>query len=179
MQPDDPTPHVFPTARRPGELLFAMLFLGLSVLLLAQIGWQTTWLPGKGLAAQPRTWPFVGLAGMVLFGTLHLIATNRVRRTPGRWQEAMLWLRSLEFVAWYLVYVFSVPYLGYLPATLVFCLSLTWRCGYRSRVALFAAAGFGLGVVFFFRTLLSVKIPGGALYDALPAPLDIFFLTYF
>ncbi|MFN7167823.1 MAG: tripartite tricarboxylate transporter TctB family protein [Pannonibacter sp.] len=179
MQSDDTSPHVFPNARRPGELLFAMIFLGLSVLLLAQIGWQTQWLPGKGLAAQPRTWPFIGLAGMMLFGTMHLIATNRVRRTPGRWREALLWVRSLEFVAWYLVYVFSVPFLGYLPATLLFCVSLTWRCGYRSALALGTAAAFGLGVVLFFRTLLAVKIPGGALYELLPQPLNSFFLTYF
>jgi hypothetical protein len=89
MEHDNATPHVFPNARRPGELLFAMLFLAIGFALLSLIMHQTQWLPGKGFAAQPRTWPLIGLGGMVLFGALYLWSTNSNPRTPGRWREAV------------------------------------------------------------------------------------------
>ena len=40
MEHENAEPHVFPNARRPGELLFAMGFLIFSLVLLSQIGWQ-------------------------------------------------------------------------------------------------------------------------------------------
>ncbi|MBX9457998.1 MAG: tripartite tricarboxylate transporter TctB family protein [Rhizobium sp.] len=179
MESDDAVPHVFPTGRRPGELLFGLIFLALAALLLSQIGSQTQWLPGKGLAAQPRLWPLVGLGGMVFFGALHLHSLTRARRNPGRWREAWLWLRSLEYVGWYLIYVFSVPRIGYLGATVIFCLFLTWRAGYRSGLAFAAAGGFALFVVLLFKSLLHVRIPGGAIYEYLPGGLRNFMILYF
>ena len=179
MEHENAEPHVFPNARKPGELLFALGFLLLAFALLVQIGQQTTWLPGKGLAAQPRTWPLVGLGGMVAFGLLHLMSTSRVQRTPGRWQEAWIWVRSLEYVGWYLLYVYAVPQAGYLVATIAFCLFLTWRAGYRSRQALISAGLFAFCVVAFFKALLHVKIPGGVLYQYLPDALRNFMIVYF
>jgi hypothetical protein len=179
MESDDAAPHVFPTRRRPGELLFGTLFLVLAALLLSQIGSQTQWLSGKGLAAQPRLWPLVGLGGMVFFGALYVHSLTRAQRNPGRWREAWLWLRSLEYVGWYLIYVFSVPRIGYLGATVIFCLFLTWRAGYRSRLAFAAAGGFALFVVLLFKSLLHVRIPGGAIYEYLPGALRNFMILYF
>lgn len=172
-------PHVFPNVRKPGELLFAIIILVLALFLISQIGNQTTWLPRKGLAAQPRLWPLLGLGTMTLFGVLHLWRTSRNERTPGRWREAAIWLSSLEFVVWYLIYVASVPYAGYLLSTLVFCLFLTWRAGYRSSRYFVIAALFALCVVLFFKTALNVKIPGGAIYEFLPDPARPFMLRYF
>lgn len=179
MEHENAEPHVFPIARRPGELLFAKLFLGLALILLALIGSQTAWLPGKGLAAQPRTWPAIGLGGMALFGLLHLMGKFRVTRTPGRWREAWLWLRSLEYVFWYLLYVFAVPRLGYLPSTVLFCLFLTWRAGYRKKIAYLSAVLFSTSVVLLFKTLLHVRIPGGAVYEYLPSALRNFMILNF
>lgn len=179
MEHEDAKPHVFPNARKPGELLFAMLILALALLLISQIGHQTSWLPGKGLAAQPRLWPLIGLGTMSIFGALHLWSTSHNRRTPGRWREALIWVSSLEYVAWYLLYVASVPYAGYLLATLIFCLFLTWRAGFRSARPFLVAALFALAVVLFFKTTLNVKIPGGAIYEYLPAAARNFMLRYF
>ena len=179
MEEQTTEPHVFPNARRPGEYLFAVLLLALSVVLLVQIDWQTTWLEGKGLAAQPRTWPFVGLAGMALFGVAHLLVTGRRTRTPGRWREALLWVGSLEYVGWYLLYVAAVPWLGYLASTLAFCLFLTWRGGYRAPRVYVISAAFALGVVLLFKTALHVRIPGGAIYELLPAALRSFMILNF
>ncbi len=179
MQDETESPHVFPLGRRPGELLFALIFFVAAALLLSEIGTQTTWLNGKGLAAQPRLWPLIGLGGMLLFGGLYFYSLSRVQRTPGRWKEAWLWLRSLEYVGWYLTYVFAVPRIGYLGATLCFCLFLTWRSGYRSRLAFASAAGFGLFVVLLFKSLLNVRIPGGAIYEYLPSGLRNIMILYF
>lgn len=172
-------PHVFPTARRPGEYLFAVLLLAIAVVLLVQINWQTTWLDGKGLAAQPRTWPLIGLAGMVIFGVAHLLTTGRRARTPGRWREALLWVSSLEYVGWYLIYVAAIPQLGYLASTVAFCLFLTWRTGYRDSRALVTSAAFGIGVVLLFKAALHVRIPGGAIYELLPGALRSFMILNF
>lgn len=179
MEQDDATPHVFPHGRRPGELLFAILFLAMGVALLSLITHQTVWLPGRGLAAQPRTWPVIGLGGMVLFGTLHLWSRSRDARTPGRWREAWRWASALEYVAYYLAYVYAVPRIGYLSATIVFCVFLAWRAGYRAGRTFLAAALFGLAVVLLFKTTLNVKIPGGAIYEYLPAGGRNLMLRYF
>jgi hypothetical protein len=172
-------PHVFPTGRKPGELLFCAMFLVFAAGLLAQIGWQTTWLPGKALAAQPRTWPTIALGGMVLLGVLQWLQVRGIERTPGRWREAALWARSLEFVGWYVLYVTFIPILGYLLATVLFCVGLAFRLGYRSRLALSCAFGFALFVVLTFKSGFNVKIPGGAIYDLAPASLRYFLIRYF
>lgn len=171
-------PHVFPVGRRPGEILFATLTMVIALALLAAIFWQTTWLPGKRLAAQPRFWPGVSLLGVVIFGFLHAMSRLRVTRTPGRWTEASVWVRSLEFIGWYMVYVWAIPVIGYLSATVVFCSALAFRLGYRGRMIGWAAL-FGLCVVLFFKTAMNVKIPGGAIYEAAPESLRYILLRYF
>lgn len=179
MEGPDAEPHVFPIGRKPGELLFCALFLLFAAALLTQIGWQTAWLSNKTLAAQPRFWPAISLGGMVLFGAAQWFKTSSTVRTPGRWQEAALWFRSLEFVGWYVLYVLGIPLIGYLLATILFCILLTWRLGYRSRFAFFSALGFALFVVLTFKTALNVKIPGGALYELAPESLRYILIRYF
>ncbi len=179
MQEDPDAPHVFPIGRKPGELLFAALILLFSGLLLAQIGWQTTWLPKKALAAQPRLWPAISLGGMALFGLLLWLKTRNITRTPGRWREALCWVKSLEFVGWYVLYVAAIPVIGYLLATIAFCLFMAVRLGYRSRQAILSAIGFALFVVLTFKTGFNVKIPGGALYELAPENLRYILIRYF
>lgn len=182
QQADDPPapdhPHVFPETRKPGEILFVMISMGVALALLAAIPWQTTWLPGKGLASQPRLWPSLSLGGVVLFGLMNAWSRIRVTRTPGRWQEAAAWLRSLEFIGWYMLYVLAIPVIGYLLATVTFCTGLAMRLGYRGRPVWIAAA-FGLFVVLFFKSAMNVKIPGGAIYEFAPDPLRYILLRYF
>lgn len=70
-----------------------------------------------------------------------------------------------------MVYVAVVPVLGYLFSTLLFTVLLAWRQGYRVARQLGAAALLGLVIVLVFKTGLSVKIPGGAVYEHLPDAL--------
>jgi hypothetical protein len=176
-QTEDDHPHVFPESRKPGEILFVTISMVIAVALLAAIPWQTTWIPGKGLAAQPRLWPSLSLGGVVLFGLMNAWSRVRVTRTPGRWQEAAVWLRSLEFIGWYMLYVVAIPVIGYLLSTVLFCTGLALRVGYRGRTVVIAGL-FGLFVVLLFKAALNVKIPGGAIYEHAPEALRYFLLRY-
>lgn len=190
----------------PGALLFAAIFLCLSVFLVSQLGAETKfaplekivgkhldalgqWLSGEEvkrvrgkLFAQPAFWPAVAVVGMTVFGALHLASVWRRREGGGRsgeLTEALQWLRSLEYLGWFMAYVWAAPAIGYLPATLVFTTALALRSGYRGGRTLMAAAATGLAIVLTFKTVLSVKIPGGALYEHLPDALRTFMIVNF
>jgi len=175
---DSSEPHVFPTERKPGEILFSSGLLIFAALLLALLPWQTSWLDGKGLAAQPRFWPALSLGGLALFAVLHQFSRRQLDRTPGRWAEGLTWIKSLEFIGWYMVYVSAIPLIGYLPATLIFCVLLSIRVGYRGKTLIWAAI-FGLAVVLFFKSAMNVKIPSGAIYDYAPDSIRYILLRYF
>lgn len=181
-QADDPLndnhPHVFPESRKPGEILFVTITMMIALVLLAAVPWQTTWLPGKNLAAQPRLWPTLSLSAIVLFGLLNGLSRLKAERTPGTWREALIWVRALEFIGWYMVYVIAIPVIGYLAATIAFCTCLALRMGYRGRTVWIAGA-FGLFVVLFFKTAMNVKIPAGAIYDFAPEQLRYVLMRYF
>jgi len=162
-----------------GDLLFAAVFLAASVLLISQAPAQVQWFSKTKLFAQPAFWPLLSLTGMVGFGAAHLWTRMRRNDFKRDWAEAAIWLRSVEFVIWFMIYVSLVPLIGYLAATLVFAPLLTFRMGYRGAKPLMAAAVMGLVVVLFFKTFLSVKIPGGAIYEYLPDGLRTLMIIYF
>ena len=169
----------FARERHPGDLVFAVAFLLLSLLLLAQIGSETQWVKRAKLFAQPAFWPAVGLIGMTAFASLHLISSLLSRRSQGRARELWVWAHSLEYTLWFMAYVVLVPYIGYLAATLLFTVSLTFRAGYRAPRPLIAAALSGFFIVLIFKGLLAVKIPGGAVYEYLPNGMRNLMLLYF
>jgi ribose/xylose/arabinose/galactoside ABC-type transport system permease subunit len=72
----------------------------------------------------------------------------------------------------------GVPVVGYLPATLVFVPALSWRMGYRTRRMMGASVVMALAIVILFKGFLSVRIPGGAVYEYLPDGLRSFFILY-
>jgi len=164
---DTVKPEFFPEGRKRGEILFSTLMILLGGLLLAALPWQTSWIDGRGLAAQPRLWPALSLGGLILFSALHFALRLRAARTPGRWKEGLAWVLSLEYIAYYMIYVWSIPLIGYLTATIAFCVLLTLRVGYRGR-ALWIAFIFAWFVVLVFKTGFNVKIPSGAIYDYAP-----------
>lgn len=165
--------------KKSGDLLFAAAFLVFSLVLLSQLPEQTKWVKKSKLAAQPAFWPAVSLIGMTLFGLAQFATRFRRNDLRREWQEASIWLRSVEFALWFMVYVWIVPMIGYLPASLIFAPSLAMRMGYRSPRMLWAAVGLGFGTVLLFKTLLSVKIPGGAIYEYLPNAARSFMILNF
>lgn len=168
----------FGLPHRPGETVFMAAFLLFSLFLLSQLTAETKFSARGKFFAQPRVWPAIGVGGMALFSALHLWRRGRFP-DAGALGEVGLWLRGIEYLLWFMAYVWAVPVVGYLPATLLFTCTLAWRVGYRSPRGQLAAAVTGLAVVLVFKTALSVKIPGGALYEMLPGWLRNVMILYF
>ena len=162
---------------KPGTLIFATVFLALSVILSLQIDSQTTWSSRHNLTSQPRFWPATGLIMMVAFGAMHLWQ-YRGAGLRGSGAELWIWIRGLEFAAWFLGYVFLVPQFGYLPASIVVAVALTFRSGFRGMRWLAFSVTLAFGIVVLFRGLLRVHVPGGKLYHALPEGISNFMLTW-
>ncbi len=163
------------------EIVFGVLSFGIALFLLSQIDGQTNWVKGQPFTKQPAFWSIVSIAGMTIFGVLELYFSWR-RNALGRGDsiigEVVQWVYPLEYVIWFMAYVWLVPLAGYLPVTLLFCLALAFRLGYRGKMELAAALLTGAATVVIFKSLLSVKIPGGAVYEYLPATLRNFMILY-
>ena len=71
----------------------------------------------------------------------------------------------------------AVPF--YVVTGLLAAVVLSLRAGYRSWRMLLAATSSSISIVLIFKTLLQVRIPGGAVYDLLPTAARSFMLTYF
>ena len=170
---------LFKRYRRPGDLFYAIICLTFSLFLAFNLASETTWAPSTKLLAQPAFWPYLAVYLMVFFSALHMISSLVSPKLEGRWKEIEFWLRSVEFAGWFMIYVIFVPQLGYLPTTILFAMLLTYRLGYRGIPFMGSAAVFGFVVVVVFKSLLQVKVPGGAVYEYLPPALRSFFLTYF
>lgn len=169
---------MFKRYRRPGDVVFAVLFLAFAVFLLSQLGDQTKVVKRTKWFAQPGLWPTIAIWCMVVFGFLHWLSSALSDRISGRWTEVGFWVRSFEYVAYFLIYVLVVPLLGYLPSTMLFAVFLTLRVGFRGANAIGIAALFGFVVTIVFRGFLQVKIPAGAVYEYLPDSVRAFALTY-
>ena len=171
--------HLFQRERRRGDLVFAIVFMAFSIFLLSQIGNETAWVKSSKWFKQPALWSAISLGLMVFFAVLHFLGSIMSARIVGRLQEVGFWLRSLEYAAWFLIYVWVVPIVGYLPTTLVFLPLLALRLGYRSKRMLLIAMAIGFAIVLLFKTFLAVKIPGGELYEHLPKSVRSFMLINF
>ena len=163
---------------RAGGLAFQLVFLLFALFLLSQIGTETKSASGGNFAAQPRLWPAIGVGGMLLFGLAQTAATWR-SRAPGAIPEMFTWVRALEYLIWFMAYVAIVPAVGYLPSTVAFTVLLAVRQGYRTAAVLLSAAALGTAIVIIFKAGLSVRIPGGTLYEHLPGGLRSFMILNF
>lgn len=161
-----------------GQLVFAVAFLLGALFLASQLPSEVQWFKKTKLFAQPAFWPTLSVLGMVGFGLAHFWSNFRRNDISREWAEVAVWARSLEFVVWFMVYVHVVPIVGYLPSSLIFAPLLAYRMGYRSAFMLFSAAGMALCVVVLFKTFLSVKIPGGMIYEYLPGGFRTFMILY-
>ena len=197
---DDPTTGEEASRRRGGQVLFALLFFGLSVVLLALIGEQTKWVARSKIYTQPGFWPAIALGGMVLFTGLHLRLQIRARAeqrrqqmpnlplqsaslasafTPDERREGFNWLHPFEYAAYFMIYVNAVPIIGFLISSMTFAPLLLYRFGYRKRFHLWIGVMFAIATVVMFKGFLSVKIPGALIYEILPGALRNFFILNF
>ncbi|WP_375175004.1 tripartite tricarboxylate transporter TctB family protein [Pseudooceanicola sp.] len=170
---------LFRRYRRPGDFFIALLSFLFAIFLLISLPSQAPWLPKVKTFAQPAFWPGVAVICMVLFSSLHLAGALFSERIPGRLAEVIEWIKAVEFAAWFMLYVWLVPILGYLPSTLAFTVLLTLRLGYRGWRWMLTAVLFGTLVVLIFKGFLNVRIPAGDIYQVLPAgPFRTFVMTY-
>ena len=166
----------------PPARAFALAALLLACGLLSLSGFELKWVTGAGFHKQPGFWSVMALAGMAVFALLALLQKTEVtqRKTPRHWlQPARQWLGPTEYALYFLLYVYAVPRLGYLPATLLGFSLLVLRLGYRSLKMLSYAWLVGIIIVVLFKSLLQVKIPGGALYEIFPAAVRNFLTLHF
>jgi hypothetical protein len=171
----------FMPRRVPGDIVFACVAVAFALFLLSRLGSETTWLKGTSLGSQPRFWPAVSIFGMVFFGLIYLIGSLRhhAKQRENVGGEIFFWLRSLEFTVWFMAYVFITPVIGYLFSSILFCILLAARVGYRSIGSLLVSAGLSVAIVLLFKTFLQVRIPGGTFYEYLPDGIRNFMIMYF
>ena len=161
---------------------FGVLAWVIALFLISQLGSQTAWVDGQPLSRQPALSSIVSLYGLAFFGLCWLAFNWRAQ--PGWWRsnpfrEVAAWVASLEYIGWFMCYVWLVPVTGYLFTTLAFCMLLAARCGYRSKRSQLAAAFIALCIVLLFKTFLAVKLPAAQIYEWLPAGLRNFMIIYF
>ena len=167
----------------PGDILFATLLLLMALFLMWSIPTETKWFKGMALLKQPRFWPAMAITGLTIFAGGYLLAVwLRVRREQANLrdevEEAIEWVKPLEYVAYFLIYVYMVPVLGYLFATLAYFVLMTFKTGYRSKKMYAVAIMVAIVVVVLFKSLLQVKIGPGMWYDMLPQGISNFFIVY-
>ena len=182
----EPAPALFEVRRRPGDLLFATASFVLALFLLIRLPDQTRWFNRIDLLLQPRFWPSVVLGAFVIFSGLHLLQSWRARRDPDHpdrspvpLAELLRWMRPLEYALYFVAYAASIPWLGYLLATVAFMPLMGLRTGIRSLSGLCLLAGFGVGIVLVFKTGLEVRMPPGALYELFPPAVRNFLIRNF
>lgn len=164
---------------RSTEVFFLGIFCVASIFLLSQLGEQCRFSREGKLFSQPAFWPAVGVMGMFIFSAIHILFSRRKIVFVNVLTELSVWLSAVEFLVWFMAYVFLVPVLGYLISTLLFMSLLALRMGYRGIISLLTAAMMGFIIVFFFKTILSVKIPGGLIYEFLPGVIRNFMIINF
>ena len=177
--PDDLSDLTHPPHHR-AEIVFAVTAFAIALFLATQWSTQTTWVAGQPLGRQPGLWPAIAIVGMIVFGAGELVAClwRNIRRGGGNvLAEVGLWLSAVEYVAWFMAYVLLTPWIGYLPATVLFMTALALRLGYRGRAVTLAPL-LALAIVVLFKALLSVRVPGGAVYDLFPQAIRNFLVIY-
>lgn len=171
--------EVFLPPPNPAVPLFATFLLMLALGLAVSLATQVVWNPGDRLVDQPGFWSALSIVGMLIFGLPYCVAAWVQRnRDASAGTEVRYWFLALEYVGWFLAYTLVMGYIGYLPASVLFCTLLVLRAGYRSSRAAIWATVTALAVVVIFKSLLAVKIPGGQIYEALPEALRNFMIQY-
>lgn len=168
---------------RPGELIFAVALTVLAIALVSQLGEQTKYDRRLPLVMQPGFWPGISLAGMAVCGLVLSFLCWRCQRregpSGGDLEQIWLIVQSGEFMLWFMAYVGATPWVGYLVSTAAFMMCLAWRAGYRSARIQTITVGIAFGIVVLFKSVLGVRIPGGAVYDLLPSGLQTFMAVNF
>jgi len=186
--------NLFEFKRITGDLTLSIIFLLFVVFLLiyfnSESGWSARDLNQKRVGKilkQQWVGPLMCMAILLPATILNILEAFKAYKKSKRlllpnkiMYEMTQWIRSLEFILYFLVYTFSITVLGYLISTLIFAVFLTYRLGYRTKKWIFISLFSSFIVVLIFRTILQIKTPVNIwLYKFLPENLEVFMKIYF
>ncbi len=163
-------------ANRLESLALSILFAAISTGLLALIGVATKANAKGGWWTQPWLMPGIALCLLVLANLItlwHAAADLRAHpptaaeKAEGR-ASLSGWLRPLEFLGYYALYVYAIQHAGYFPATLIFVFFLLWRVGLTAPRWQLAGLGLVVFMIGVFRMGLGVWMPAPGLYEVFP-----------
>jgi len=153
------------STRRPGELAFICLLTLFSAAAL----WQAYSISGFSGLSEPGVFPMLAAVTMLVSCGFILRNTLRTRssREPG--ERAAFWrdvlpARFLMILAMVAVYLYAMPWLGFVIASGLFlfaCFAYLWRKNIV--VSLILATGSLAAVYFLFRIVFEVVLPQGTL----------------
>jgi putative tricarboxylic transport membrane protein len=154
--------------RLPGELIFALLLVGLSLFLL----WQAYGISGFESLTSAGAFPMVASAIMLVTALLALRDTTRYPRID-REDGQSLWAQFVhkvspavlvQFVACIAVYMLALEKIGFILSSYVFLLVSMRVLGSRKWVLNLWVSALCLAVVYLiFQTVFSVVLPTGSL----------------
>ena len=186
--------NLFEFKRITGDLTLSIIFLLFVVFLLiyfnSESGWSARDLNQKRVGKilkQQWVGPLMCMAILLPATILNTLEAFKAYKKSKRlllpnkiMYEMTQWIRSLEFILYFLVYTFSITVLGYLISTLIFAVFLTYRLGYRTKKWIFTSLFSSFIVVLIFRTILQIKTPVNIwLYKFFPENLEVFMKIYF
>ena len=186
--------NLFEFKRITGDLTLSIIFLLFVVFLLiyfnSESGWSARDLNQKRVGKilkQQWVGPLMCMAILLPATILNTLEAFKAYKKSKRlllpnkiMYEMTQWIRSLEFILYFLVYTFSITVLGYLISTLIFAVFLTYRLGYRTKKWIFISLFSSFIVVLIFRTILQIKTPVNIwLYKFFPENLEVFMKIYF
>ena len=186
--------NLFEFKRITGDLTLSIIFLLFVVFLLiyfnSESGWSARDLNQKRVGKilkQQWVGPLMCMVILLPATILNILEAFKAYKKSKRlllpnkiMYEMTQWIRSLEFILYFLVYTFSITVLGYLISTLIFAVFLTYRLGYRTKKWIFISLFSSFIVVLIFRTILQIKTPVNIwLYKFFPENLEVFMKIYF
>lgn len=175
-------------ANRLESLALSIIFAALSTSLFLAIFWVTKSGPkSAGWWTQPWLMPGVALSILALSNLMTLwkdISDLRARPPTAEeaaegWQALLGWLRPLEFLAYYGLYVFFVQHLGYFPSTLLFVMFLLWRVGLTAPKWIISGLGLVIFMIGVFRYGLGVWMPAPEIYQYFPEAIRTALIRWF
>ncbi|MBT4890808.1 MAG: tripartite tricarboxylate transporter TctB family protein [Rhodospirillales bacterium] len=164
----------FERQSKPGVLVASAFLFCISLFMLSQLDTQTKSFSSLKLPLQPRFWPSVVLTAMSFFSGMALLLNiikhrqDATQKLQSVLSELNVWTRPIEYAVWFIVYAWSVPYIGYLPTTIIFMLLLGYRVGIKRPATFGILTVIGIGTVLLFKAGLSVNMPAGMIYDLAP-----------
>ena len=186
--------NLFEFKRVTGDLTLSIIFLILVSFLLISFNTESGW-DGRELSQKrvgkilKQQWvgPLICMVILVpaaiynLYQSTIQLNINKRLRMPSRIKyELFQWLKSLEFIVYFLIYTNIITIFGYLISTVIFAIFLTTRLGYRSLKWILRSTIAAFIIVIIFRSILQIKTPVNIwLYKYLPQNFEVFMKIYF